>query len=59
MQLEGDFPRKLLRFAPHGSEDQITFNPTVNTRGPEVFPFGYGWHCELLSVWSASPLKQY
>lgn len=43
IQLERDFPHELLVFAHHGLENQITSNPTVNVRCPEVFTFGYSW----------------
>lgn len=44
-------------FSPHGLENQITFNPTVNIRCPEVFPTGYSWPSELTLGMVCQPIK--
>ena len=40
-----------------GLGNQITFNPTVNIRSPEVFPFGYSWRSELTNGIVSQPIK--
>lgn len=43
--------------APHGLENQMTLNPTVDIRCPKVFPFGGGWCSELTVNMFCEPIK--
>ena len=51
------FSSQLVMFVLLGLENQITFNPTVNIRSPEVFPFGYSCRSELTNSIVSQPIK--
>lgn len=52
-----DFPSPSFNVCTSWLENQVTSNPTVNIRCPEVFPFGCGWCSELTVSVVCEPIK--